>query len=167
MPIHKIIAILLTASILASCNQGGAPGPGLMHGGSTLNKEDVGTGIGAIGGGILGSTIGSGAGKTAAVIGGILLGGILGNVVGQSLDNADRAAYDRASQQAMEQGKRQSWKNTDNGHHGTITPTKRYTNDEGQSCRDYTQSIYVDGKRHTGHGTACREADGSWHIANG
>jgi surface antigen len=80
------------------------------------------------------------------------------------MDNADRAAYDRASQRAMESGRAQSWKNTDSGNHGTITPKPSYTNSEGQPCRKYTQTIYINGEKHRGYGTACRQADGTWHI---
>ena len=38
------------------------------------------------------------------------------------------------------------------------------SNDEGNYCREYTQTIVVDGKRHTGHGTACRDENGTWNI---
>lgn len=158
------IVLVLTASLLTACTEpNGAPGRGIENRGA-LSKTDVGTAVGVVGGGLIGSTIGGGAGKVVAVLGGGLLGGILGNQIGQSLDNADRAAYDRASQQAMETGHTQSW-NHDN-HHGSIHPHKRYVNSDGQYCREYTQTIYVDGKKHQGHGTACRQADGTWAIEN-
>ena len=158
----KPVAIMLSAIMLVSCTEpNGAPGRGFEHGGA-LNKEDVGTAVGVVGGGIIGSTIGGGAGRTIAIIGGGLLGGILGNSVGKSLDRADMASYEQASQNAMETGHTRTWKNGDN--HGKIVPYKRYTNDEGQYCREYTQTIYVGDERHQGHGTACRESDGTWRI---
>ena len=160
----KIIAIAMAASLLTACTeQNGAPGRGIMNGGS-LNKTDVGTAAGVIGGGVLGSTIGGGAGRVAATIGGALLGGYLGNSIGSSLDSADRAQYDRASQQALESGRNQSWTNPHTGNHGSISPHKRYKNEDGDYCREYTQTIYVDGKKSAAHGTACREEDGSWQI---
>lgn len=160
----KTLALLLTASMLTACTEpSGRPGRGVMHGGA-LNKSDVGTAAGAIGGGLLGSTIGSGSGQVVATIGGVLLGGMLGNSIGTSLDNADRAAYDRASQRALENGRTQSWRNRNSGNYGSISPSKRYRNEYGQYCREYTQTIYVDGRKHSGHGLACREPDGSWQI---
>src|SRR5579872_2266695 len=125
----RLIGLLLTASMLTACTEpNGAPGRGIENGGA-LSKTDVGTAVGAIGGGVLGSTIGGGAGKVAAVIGGTLLGGILGNAVGSSMDRADMASYEQASQNAMETGHTRSWSNGDN--HGTVVPHRHYTNDEG------------------------------------
>lgn len=158
----KAIALLLTASMLTACTEpNGAPGRGIENGGA-LSKEDVGVGVGVVSGGLIGSAFGSGAGQVAAVIGGALLGGILGDAVGKSLDNADRAAYDRASQHAMDTGTTEHWSNGDN--HGTVIPKHEYTNDAGQLCRQYTQTIYIGSEKHTGHGTACKQPDGTWQI---
>lgn len=161
---RKFLAVLLTATMLTACTEpNGAPGRGIENGGA-LSKTDVGTAVGAIGGGVLGSAIGQGTGNVAAIIGGTLLGGILGNSVGKSMDRADMASYQQASQSAMETGHTRSWRNGDK--HGTIVPHRRYTNDEGRYCREYTQTIYVGNEKHLGHGTACREEDGSWRIAD-
>jgi surface antigen len=160
----KFIAIAFTASMLTACTESNSyPGTGVMHGGS-FNKADIGTAAGAIGGGVLGYQFGGGAGQALATVGGALLGGALGNSIGTSLDNADRNSYDIASQRAMETGQSQSWKNTHSGNYGTVYPSKRYTSVEGLYCREYNQTIYVDGVKHTGHGTACREEDGTWQI---
>lgn len=153
----RLIAVMLTSATLAGCAEQGGP----------LTREGVGTAAGAVAGGVLGSTIGSGTGKTVAVVGGALLGGVLGNVIGKSMDNTDRTAYDRASQRALETGQSQSWKNPQSGHYGTITPSRRYTDETGRPCREYTQTIYVEGQKHTAHGIACRMADGEWEIVNG
>ena len=164
LPRFPLIAVALTASLLSACTESdGSPGRGVMNGGA-LNKTDVGTAAGAIGGGVLGSTIGGGAGQVAATIGGALLGGYLGNSIGSSLDNADRVSHERASQRAMDTGYRQAWRNDHSGNYGSIQPKKRYRNDDGQYCREYTQTIYVDGKKNSGYGTACRQDDGTWYI---
>lgn len=162
----KIIAVLLASTMVTACAQNEYPGPGVMHGGGTLNKQDIGTAAGAIGGGIIGYQFGGGAGRALATVGGALLGGMLGSSIGSSLDNADRAAYDNASQYALESGRRQSWNNPNTGHRGTIVPQGRYTDDYGRYCREYTQTIYIDGRKNSGHGTACREEDGSWMIVD-
>ena len=73
-------------------------------------------------------------------------------------------SYNRASQRAMDTGSAQSWKNPHSGNYGSIRPNKRYRNEEGQYCREYTQTIYIDGSNHSGHGTACWEEDGTWNI---
>lgn len=164
MQYSKSITLLLTATLLTACTEpNGAPGRGVERGGA-LNKTNVGTAVGAIGGGVLGSAIGGGAGQVVATIGGALLGGMLGNSVGQSLDNADMASYDRASQKALESGRSRTWRH--GNKHGTVTPHKRYTNNAGQYCREYSQTIVVDGRTHKGYGTACREDDGSWQIVD-
>jgi surface antigen len=162
----KIIAVISAVSLLTACAQGGQPGAGAMSGGG-INKQDVGTVAGAIGGGVIGSTIGSGAGRTAATIGGALLGGMIGSSIGSSLDNADRAAYNSTAQRAMETapaGKSLPWRNPQTGNSGTFVPAAPYQTSSGQYCREYNQTIVIGGKQQSGHGTACREPDGSWKI---
>lgn len=160
----KFIAMVLAASMLTACTEPkGAPGKGIENGGA-LSKSNVGVAAGVVTGGLLGSAVGSGAGQVAAIIGGGLLGGFLGGAFGDKLDNEDRAEYDRASQASMQTGRTRSWKNTKTGHRGTIVPQAKYKTDDGIYCREYSQTIYVDGKKQKGHGTACRDADGSWTV---
>jgi len=162
----KIVAVVVLASLLSACAQNGRTGTGVMSGGD-INKQDVGTLAGAIGGGVIGSTMGKGNGKTAATIGGALLGGLIGNSIGGSLDNADRAAYNATSQRALETapaGQTLPWKNPQTGNYGSVTPSNYYTNSAGKYCREYTQTINVGGRSQEGHGTACREPDGTWKI---
>lgn len=162
----SLIAVVAAASLLTACQQGGAPGTGIMSGGG-MNKQDVGTVAGAIGGGVIGSTMGKGAGRTATTIGGALLGGMLGNSIGASLDNADRAAYNATSQRAMETaqpGQTLPWRNPNSGNSGTITPQNYYQNASGQYCREYSQTIVVGGQKQNGYGKACRQPDGTWQI---
>ena len=42
--------------------------------------------------------------------------------------------------------------------------TRTYQNQSGQYCREFTQTIQVGGESQQGHGTACRQPDGSWKI---
>jgi surface antigen len=165
MKSSKFVAIALSASLLAACQQG-APGSGAMSGGS-INKQDIGTVAGAIGGGVIGSTMGKGAGRTATTIGGALIGGMIGSSIGQSLDNADRAAYNSTTQRALETsqpGQSLPWSNPKSGNSGTVTPSNYYQNADGQYCREYTQTIMVGGQKEEGYGKACRQQDGSWKI---
>ncbi len=162
----KILAIMAVIPMLSACQPNGQPGSGVMQGGS-VNKQDIGTLAGAIGGGVIGHNIGGGAGKTVATIAGTLLGGAIGNSIGASLDKADVAAYNETSQRALETapaGQALPWKNPQTGNYGTVTPSNYYKNSGGQYCREYNQTIVVGGKKQSGHGTACREPDGSWRI---
>ena len=98
-------------------------------------------------------------------------GGWLGNSVGSSLDRSDQMYAERTYNQAFESaptGTASSWRNPDSGNYGTVTPTRTYRDREyGRDCRDFTQTIYVQGRAQTGTGTACREGDGTLRIQNG
>ncbi len=168
MKCTQLIAIITASSMLVACSQPmGRAGGGITQGGSSINKQDVGTLAGAIGGGIIGSNIGKGDGKIAGTIAGTLLGAALGSSLGASLDKADMQVYNQTSQRALETaqpGQSLPWKNPQTGNSGTITPSNYYQNSSGQYCREYTQTIVIGGKREQGHGTACRQPDGSWQI---
>ncbi len=162
MQTKNIMAVVAAAALVSACQQ-----PGGYNSSSSLNKQDVGTVLGGVAGGVAGYQFGSGAGKAAATIGGSLLGAYLGNQIGASLDRADMAYYNQTSQRALETGQSgQSlpWKNPQSGNSGTITPSNYYQTASGQYCREYQQTITVGGKTQQGHGTACREPDGSWRI---
>lgn len=135
--------------------------------GNLFTKENVGTVAGAAGGAILGSNVGKGKGQIASVAIGTLLGASLGKKVGASLDRADMAYYNQTSQQALEisrTGATSNWRNPDSGNSGTITPTRTFQTNAGTYCREYTQTIIVGNSPTQGHGTACRQPDGSWKI---
>jgi surface antigen len=157
----KLVTVTVVAAMLTGCNQ--PPGHGVLNGGP-VNAQDVGTAVGSVAGGVIGYQFGSGAGKAFATLGGALLGGVLGDLVGKSMDHQDMTSYDQASHHALETGQATSWKNPDSGNSGSIHPHKRYKDSEGRYCREYTQTILVEGAAHEGHGTACREDDGSWRI---
>jgi surface antigen len=149
--------ILITSLGLMACAQDSGP------------KERGGTVVGAIAGGLLGSTIGKGSGKVIAVGVGAVLGGIVGSEVGKSLDRADRAYMHRTTQQSLEtqpSGQPSTWRNPDNQHSGTVTPTKTYQRDDGRPCREFQQTVTIDGRSERAYGRACRQSDGSWKIVS-
>lgn len=162
MQTKNIMAVVAAASLVAACQQ-----PGGYNQSGSLNKQDVGTVLGGVAGGVAGYQFGGGAGKAAATIGGSLLGAYLGREIGASLDRADLAYYNQTSQKALETGQSGQalpWKNPQSGNSGTITPSNYYQTASGQYCREYQQEIIVGGKKQSGHGTACRQPDGSWQI---
>ncbi|NBX03502.1 MAG: glycine zipper 2TM domain-containing protein [Alphaproteobacteria bacterium] len=168
MNASKYIALFASTALLAACSQPmGQAGGGFTQGGSSINKQDVGTIAGAIGGGVLGHNIGKGKGQTVATIAGTLLGAGLGSSIGASLDKADMAMYHDTSQRALENaqpGQALPWKNPQTGNYGSVTPSNYYQNSQGQYCREYSQNIVVGGKSEQGFGKACRQPDGSWQI---
>jgi surface antigen len=143
---------------------------GILTAGCATMEQNPKTSIGAIGGGALGGLIAAAAGGNAATIaasavGGMLLGGLVGNL----LDERDKRLAAEAAQRALETaptGNPVSWKNPDSGHYGTVTPMKTYQTAGGSYCREYQTTVIIDGKQERGHGTACRQPDGSWKIVN-
>jgi len=144
------------AGLATGCNQGSSSG-----------NQIVGTVLGAALGGLLGSKIGGGTGNKIAIGAGALAGGLLGNHIGQSLSCAEQERHSATAQKALEYdrtGTTASWNNPDTGNTGTITPTRTYQRTDGQYCRDFTQTISVDGQLQEATGKACRQADGTWKI---
>lgn len=131
----------------------------------TGGGELFGTLVGAALGGLVGSQIGDGTGNKVAIGAGVVAGGYLGNKVGKSMDCQDQQYHFNTTQNALETqkvGQTSTWTNPDSGHSGDITPTRTYTSAEGQPCRDFTQTIHIDGEEEEIKGTACRLEDGSW-----
>ena len=152
--------ILLGLGMVASAIGGCADG-------SQLSKQNIGTVAGAVGGALIGSQIGEGSGRGVAILGGAVLGGLLGHELGARLDEKDKQAMRETTSAALvnaPDGDSYHWDNAETGHSGAVTPTRTYRNDEQQICRDYQQSIEIAGQNDSAHGTACRQADGSWQI---
>jgi surface antigen len=135
----------------------------------TGGGEILGTLVGAALGGLVGSQIGSGTGNKVAIGAGVLAGGFLGNRVGESLDCQDQQYHYDTTQSALETkpvGQSATWVNPDTGHSGEVMPTKTYTAADGSPCRNFTQTIYVDGNYEQIEGTACRQPDGTWKAVD-
>ena len=131
------------------------------------SKQTGGTVLGGVGGAVAGAQFGSGKGQLVATALGTLAGAFLGSEIGKSLDNADRAAIHKTSQNSLEtakSGETASWSNPDSGHSGTVTPTRTYQAASGDYCREYEQTVTIGGKTERAYGTACRQPDGTWKI---
>ncbi len=136
----------------------------------TSTEGVIGGLAGAALGGFLGSKVGSGSGRTFATIGGVLVGGLLGNQAATRLTCQDQQAVYSTTQSTLEEypsGRSATWNNPDSGHWGTVTPTRTYVDGRGQNCREFEQTIYIDGRPEKGVGEACRQPDGSWRIIDG
>lgn len=129
-------------------------------------KQTGGALLGGIGGAVVGSQFGSGTGQLVGTAVGTLLGAYMGSEVGKSLDQADHMYAQQASTRAFSTGRPQSWQNSQSGNSGVIQPQSAYQGPNGQTCRDYTQTVTIGGKKETAYGRACRQSDGSWQIVS-
>ena len=153
----RIVTIALVPLVLTACSNLGGP----KQIGGTL----LGGGLGAL----AGSQIGGGSGRLAAVAVGTLIGAFAGGEVGKSLDRADRLFANRTAQTSLERvpsGQSSTWRNPDNGHSGTFTPTRTFQTTSGRHCREFQQTVNVAGENQRAFGTACRQPDGSWRITS-
>ena len=91
-------------------------------------------------------------------------GGIVGSEIGRSMDQQDRRLAQEAEFEALERGRsgeRRVWRNPDNGRYGEVVPGTSFRRGE-MDCRDYTHTVYIDGRPQAMRGTACRNPDGTW-----
>lgn len=153
----NVIAPVLIAAGLAGC--AGDPNTG------TGPRENTGTLVGALAGAAVGSQFGGSTGsRIAAGVAGAAIGGLIGNRIGAALDDEDRQRAYEAQLAALETGQPGApvgWRNPDSGRYGSIVPGPQYDR-RGSRCRDYTHTIYIDGKPQTARGAACRNPDGTW-----
>jgi surface antigen len=130
----------------------------------TPTKGDAGLVGGAVLGGIVGSQFGKGGGRVVGTMAGAVIGGIVGNDIGRKLDQRDRLLAQQAEFDAFERGpsgRPIRWQNPDNGRYGEVVPMTPYKRGP-QDCRDFTHTIYIDGRPQAMRGTACRNPDGTW-----
>ena len=147
---RNVVVILVLVLMLAGCESAGT-------------KQII--GAGAAVGGYAGSLIGKDEDRLAATAGGSLLEACVGSEVGKSLDKADQLYQAQATQAALEHnksGQATTWTNPDSKHSGTVTPV-RTVQTNGKVCREFTQTVMIEGKQETVTGKACRDQQG-WTL---
>jgi surface antigen len=126
--------------------------------------------IGGLGGATAGGLLAAGLGASpAGIAGSVILGGLVGGAVGDRMDAADRKEANGAAARAFESapaGNSVAWQNPGSGDSGTVTPTRTYQSASGQYCREYQQTVIIEGREQRSYGTACRQPDGSWKLMN-
>ena len=151
--------LLLTTGLLSVCLGACANDP------YSGPKQDGGTFLGAVTGALIGSNFGGGtSGHVAGALAGAAVGGVLGNAIGASLDARDRERAYAAQMQAIQYGEPGApvgWRSPDSGRYGTVVPGPPYQAN-GLTCREFSHTIYIDGRPQTARGTACRNPDGTW-----
>ena len=157
MSAKRVVAMVLVAAGVAGCSADSGP------------KEAGGTAVGALAGGLIGNAVGGSAGnRVAGTLVGAAVGGLFGNRIGAAMDDEDKRRAYAAQMQALEAGPSGApvaWRNPDSGRYGNVVPGPAYQAN-GATCRQYTHTVYIDGKPQTGRGTACRNPDGTWTIVN-
>lgn len=133
---------------------------------TTATSEQIGTGIGIVVGGAAGSAFGSGLGQVAGVAIGAGIGGVIGNAIGRTANyDDDQYAYRAfigASQAPA--GDSVYWRNGRTGHWGYFCPLRDgHTRVQGDYCRDFMSTAYINGKTERTRGRACRQPDGVWY----
>jgi surface antigen len=151
--IPKLMALALMGAMVSACSSNSGP------------KEVGGTLVGAGAGAAIGNALGGAAGNRAAgTVIGAALGGMLGNRIGAAMDDEDKSRAYAAQVQALESGAAGApvaWRNPDSGRYGSVVPGPTYQQ-QGLQCRQYTHTIYIDGRPQTARGAACRNPDGTW-----
>ncbi len=154
----RITALALIGATLAACAGNPETGAG--------PRENTGTLVGSIAGATIGSQFGGGTGeRVAAGVAGAVVGGMIGNRIGAAMDDEDKQRAYAAQMQALESGPSGApvaWRNPNSGRYGSIVPGPAYDS-QGTKCRQYTHTIYIDGRPQTARGTACRGPDGTWN----
>ncbi len=147
------VTIALAGLSVAACSADSGP------------KEIGGTAAGAVAGGVIGNAVGGSVGnRVAGTLAGAALGAFLGNRIGVALDDEDKRRAYAAQMQALEAGPSGApvaWRNPDSGRYGNVVPGPAYQVN-GAPCRQYTHTVYIDGKPQIDRGTACRNPDGTW-----
>ena len=153
----SIAAVAIVTVIAAGCSPSAGP------------RERSGGLIGGLSGAAIGSQFGGGTeeGIAAAVLGGVLWS-LIGSQIGRDLDELDRQRAQEAEYRALEYGRSGRpvvWRNDNTGHYGEVVAGPGYEVNS-LDCRDYTHTIYIDGRPQVAKGTACRQLDGSWQIVS-
>ncbi len=147
--VKKVFPLGVVALVLAAC--AGEPG----------QKTGAGIATGALAGGLIGAATGRGPGS---VVAGALIGGVVGGTIGNALDEQDRRRAYMAEMEALEYGgpgAPVSWRG-ERGAYGTIVAGPPYAQGNFERCREYTHTIYIQGRPQSARGVACRNPDGTW-----
>lgn len=148
----KTFILLVLASSLAACAV--SPDGRVVPDGRVFNKENT---I-PLGAGLLGAVVcnklfdghGSKDGWTAAC-----------GAAGYFASKAFVAQHNGALENNRI-GQTTAWEDPDGSNH-TLTPIRTY-NDDSRPCRDFRQTVEIDGKTEILTGKACRQNDGSWKL---
>lgn len=128
----RILSLLVALSVVSACTHGHTPG-------DTTSLANTRVILQTMGNGLLGASM-------------------------QSLSSHDRKQALEAEYKALEYtdaGKSVTWTSANEGTSGSVTPGQPYQVGS-QNCRQYSHSFFINGVPQTAHGSACRNANGTW-----
>jgi surface antigen len=160
----RILAVAWLGVMAAACSSSSAT----REVGSTLVGPSPNVSSGAPAGGALGSTAGEApaGNRVSSAAAGAAISGMIGSRIGGALDDEDKRRAYAAQVQALEggpSGAPVAWRNPDSGRYGSVVPGQAYQAN-GVNCRQFTHTVYIDGKPQTARGAACRGPDGVWQA---
>ena len=121
---------------------------------------------GGVGSDTAGVAVSPGSNRITAAASGPVISALVGPDIGQSLNDQDRQNAFVAAQDSFASGRTTRWSNTNTGRYDTVDPTPTYTGPTGQTCRNFSHTMWADGRNGTVEGKACRQTDGSWQITS-
>jgi surface antigen len=142
---------LVTGSSLLLAGCAGVPAAGVAAAG------------GAAAGGTGGAALASSGTQAAAAVSGAALGGIVGHEIGKSIDETGRQRAAEAEQRALSTNQPVTWEAPPHAA-GRVQPIRGYTNADGSECREFLDTVSIDGKEETATAKACREEGGRWQL---
>ncbi len=156
----KMIGSLLLIATLTGC---AGAGP----------KQTGGQLIGGAAGALAGAQFGKGKGQLVGVALGALAGSYLGGTIGHQMDERDKELAQQTMQSTLERApdnQVSTWRNPNNNHSGQfqVTRTQELPN-QNMVCRDYVNTVTIDGQQEKVHGRACRDVRDTrahWKIQN-
>jgi surface antigen len=83
--------------------------------------------------------------------------GLTSGSLGENLDASTKTAANNAELAALVSGERKTWRG-DNGAYGYVAPSAG-----SGDCRDFSHTVYINGRPRVAKGTACRAGD-SWKL---
>ena len=145
---------------------------GLILGGCSAMSQNEHTGslIGGAAGALAGSQFGKGKGRLAMTALGAILGTSVGRNVAASLDATSRQQATQSTQSALNTApihQPVQWANSSNAGgpaSGTTVINREGTTADGMVCREFAQTIVIEGQSHSGTGVACQGRDGTWRL---
>jgi len=175
---RKVMVGVAIGALLAGCTIQSPGSPPPPRSGPVLGDacgelgwgKVLGAAAGGAAGGLLVSNLAHGSGAGVATMAGVIGGLLLGGLVGSSVDKVDcqraRAAYQQALQPATPTGHAIQWNDPRSGASGSFTPTGEPAAAPDGYCRDFSQTITINGELKQGVGRACRQPDGTWRTVS-
>lgn len=154
--VNKLVSLSVVVVLLAGCASGGP-------------NQTGGSLIGGAAGALVGSQFGKGHGRLAGVAIGALLGSAVGGSVGKSMDQQDKQMHQETTYRALEtqpDHQASTWRNPNKAHSGSVVVTKTVEQNH-KVCRDFIQTVTIDGKQEEVAGRACRDVrdvKGQWVL---